>query len=386
MGRRNIISVITFVSFILVVIVVIAAAQGFRFDSINKQIYGTGIIVVETNPQGATVTLNGANKGNTNATMSNLVPGSYQVSVTKDGYATWKSSVDVKQGKVVNLLPLLVPINPSLSPITSTPAAKPVLSPDGQKLAYVVPTGTSAGVWVMDLSSQPFNLSRKPSQVIADTAVLQYSTSKLSWAPNNRELLATLDNGLSASNYLLAVDGSHPAQDVTGSLTVLQNGWQTDISQSLDELVSDLPQEDKKLALDHASNLQWSPTNLKFLYMDDKDGQRTYSVYNKETHSHAVAFSVSMDKYVVVRWYADSQHLISLEKNKAEDQTGTVNVMETDGSNKTPAFSGTLVGDVLYSYLNGAKLVILTSFNQQSDSYYLYSINLRWVYDSFLLE
>jgi hypothetical protein len=379
MSRRTIISVITFSTFIVVVAIVIALAQGYRLDHATNQIYGTGIIVVETNPQGATVTLNGESRGTTNTTLSNLPAGTYKVKVAKDGYAAWETSVDLQQGKVINLLPLLVPINPSLSPVTSTPASNPVLSPDGQRLAYTVAnsSNSSAGVWVLDLSSQPFNLSRKPQQIISDTAILHYSQSKLTWAPNNRELLATLDNGLSSNSYLLAVDGSHPPQDVSGTLGELQQDWHTDRAQALDELISDLPAQDKQLALDHATSLQWSPTNLKFLYVDEQDGQRTYSVYNKENHKAYQSFTVAKDKFAAVRWYADGQHLIVLEKDKAEATTGTISLMETDGSNKVPAFTGTLLGDVIYSYLNGAKLIILTSFNQQSDTYYLYSINLR---------
>lgn len=356
---------------------VIALAQGYRLDRKTNSIYGTGIIQVESSPQGALVSLNGDTKGTTNTTISNLAAGTYQVEVKKDGYAVWKSSVKVTSGKVLNLLPLLIPINPSLSPITSTPAASPILSPDGQKLAYLVPSGSSAGVWIADLSSQPFNFSRKPQQVIADTAILHYSQSKLTWAPNNREILATLDNGLSSNSYLLAVDGSHPPQDVSGILASLQQSWQTDTDQALQELVADLPDEGKRLALDHASSLQWSPSNLKFLYVDEKDGHKTYSVYNKEDHQVYQSLVVPSGKYAAVRWYADGQHLIVLEKDNPEDKNGTVSLMETDGSNKAQAFTGTLLGDVLYSYLSGAKLIILTSFNQQSDSYYLYSINLR---------
>lgn len=377
MTKRSVISVGTFLFFVGVAVVVIALAQGWRFDRLTNSLYGTGIIVVATDPQGASIFLNGEQKGTTDATLSNLPEGSYEVLVTKDGFADWKSTIDLKAGRAVELEPLLVPTNPSLSPITSTPAGSPVVSPDGQKLAYTVPEGTSAGIWILDLTSQPFNLSRKPTQIIADTEVLLYSKAKISWAPNNREILATLDNGLSSNSYLLAVDNSHPAQDVSGSIAQLQQGWQEDAAKALSELVADLPEEGQKLATDHAATLQWSPSNLKFLYYDEVDGQRTYSVYNKETKSTAVALTVPMDKFTAVRWYADGQHLVVLEKNKLEDTTGTVSLMETNGANKTPAFSGTLIGDVLYSYSGGAKLVILTSFNQQTASYYLYSINLH---------
>jgi hypothetical protein len=377
MSRRTIISVATFTSFVLVVIIVIGLAQGYRLDRKTNSIYGTGIIQIETNPQGAFVRLDGVAKGTTNTTISNLPAGRYTVEVTKDGDATWKSEINVKSGKVTSLLPLLVPINPSLSPISSTPAAGPVLSPDGQKLAYLVPSGSTAGIWVLDLSNQPFNFSRKPQQIIADSAVIPYSRSRLSWAPNNREILATLDNGLSASSYLLAVDGSHPPQDVTGILPSLQQGWQTDTEQTLQELVSDLPEADKKVAIDHAGTLQWAPSNLKFLYSEEKDGKTTYSVYNKEDHSLHQSYTVPAGKFAIVRWYADGQHLIVLEKDSLESPTGMVSLMETDGSNQIQAYTGTVVGDVLYSFLSGAKLVILTSFNLQSESYYLYSINLR---------
>ena len=358
-------------------VAIIALAQGYRWDHSTNTVYGTGIIEVETSPTGATVKLNGQNKGTTNTTISNLAAGEYTVEVTKDGYAEWKTTVDLKAGKVVSLLPLLVPINPSLSPVSSTPALRPVQSPDGQKLAFVVPDGSSAGIWVMELSSQPFNFSRKPQQIIADTAVIPYSQATLTWAPNNRELLATLDNGLSSNSYLLAVDGSHPPQDVSGTISDLQTSWQTEREQALQEITSDMPEKDQQMALAHADNLQWAPSGLKFLYVDETEDKRIYSVYNKETQESHVSMEAPKDTFVVIRWYADGQHLIVLEKKSAEAIEGTVSLMETDGSNKVPAFSGTLIGDVLYSLLNGTKLIILTSFNQQSDSYYLYSINLR---------
>ncbi len=376
-SRRTIVSVITFASFILVTLVVIFLAQGKRFNLSTNQIYGTGIIAVETNPQGASVSLNGEMRGTSNLNISNLPAETYAVKVEKDGYAPWESTVQVKAGKVVTLTPLMVPINPSLSPITSAATSRPVLSPDGQKLAYGVPSGSSAGIWVLDLSSQPFNLNSKPVQVVADTAVLAYSSATLTWSPNNREILAVFDNGLSSNSYLLAVDKNHPPQDVTANKDELLTGWQDEKQQSLEELVSDLDEEGKQLALDHADTLVWAPTNLKFLYSDEVEGKRVYSTYNKETKTYHEAMTVSLDTFTAVRWYADGQHLIVLEKDSADATTGKVSLMDLDGSNKMQAFAGTLIGDTLYTYLNGAKLVILTSFNQQSDSYYLYSINLR---------
>ena len=157
MSRRSILSVITFSSFILITLIVILLAQGYRLDRQTNTIYGTGILVATSDPTGATLTLNDEIRGATNTTINNLTPGTYSLEITKDGYFPWSKSVEIEKSKVLTVEALMIPVNPSLSPITSTPAQNTWLSPDGQKLAYSVPSGSSAGMWMLDLSSQPFN-------------------------------------------------------------------------------------------------------------------------------------------------------------------------------------------------------------------------------------
>ena len=378
MSRRAIISVFTFASFILIALVVIFLAQGCRFDRQANRLCGaTGILVLETEPTGATVQVNGQSRGVTNSTLSNLSPGSYDVTLTKDGYFPWKQHVELQQGKVINLVALLIPINPSLAPITSTPADRPLLSPDGQRLVYSVPSGTTAGIWMLDLSPQPFGLARKPILLLPDAPALKYSSGQYTWSPTSKELLISMDNaGLNAS-FEMSIDSPNTVTDVSQTVADLKQKWSDDLAKTNQTLGSDLPANAQQLLKNNANSVVWSPDNLKFLYQVTEGNSIVTYVYNKEAKSLVKAITEDKNKYSAVRWYADGQHLMVLEKDSLDSKSGTVSLMGMDGTNKQPVYNGTLIGDVLYTFLSGSKLVILTSFNLQSSDYYLYSINLR---------
>ncbi len=375
MSKKAIISVISFSAFILVASVVIFYALGFRFQ--NNQIYGTGILVVTSTPNGATVKLDDKVTGATNTTISALKPGDYSLTITKEGYFDWTNQVKIEQEKVLTVKALMVPVNPSLAPITSTPAQRTLLSPDGQKLLYTVNSGTSAGVWVLDLSSQPFNLSRKPIQVAEDSTDLPYSTAQFQWSPSSKDVLMTLDPANPLTAYLVSIDNPMQVRHIPDTVNDLKAQWQTESDTNFKELTANFPKDIQQTIQDNQATIQWSPDNLKFLYQTEVDGKYQYQVYNKETKKSYQSFTHTKESLATVRWYADSEHLIILEKDNLEATSGSVNTIAMDGSNKHQLFSGTLIGDTLYTYLNGSKLVILSSFNMQEPTYYLYAINLQ---------
>lgn len=377
MSRRSILSVITFSSFILITLVVILLAQGYRLDRQTNTIYGTGILVATSDPTGATLTLNDDIRGATNTTINNLTPGTYSLEITKDGYFPWSKSVEIEKSKVLTVEALMIPVNPSLSPITSTPAQNTWLSPDGQKLAYSVPSGSSAGIWMLDLSSQPFNLARKPLQLVADTELAAYSQGQVLWSPSSKDLLITITGGEVEANYLLSIDDPLEVSQIDPNASQLLSQWDAEQLSNAQELQSNFNDQAKELLTAHTNTLSWSPDNLKFMYYTEQDGNRTYYAYNKETKKETKVLEVKSELLTVVRWYADSQHLLVLEKESSEAVVGSVSLIDMDGTNKQQVFKGTLINDVLFTYLSGAKLIILTSFNLQEQTYYLYSINLR---------
>lgn len=377
MSRRAILSVVTFSSFILITLIVILLAQGYRLDRQTNTIYGTGILVATSDPTGATLALNDEIKGATNTTINNLLPGEYKLTITKDGYFPWSKEVEIEKSKVLTVEALMIPVNPSLSPITSTPAQNTWLSPDGEKLAYSVPSGSSAGIWMLDLSSQPFNLARKPLQLVADTDTTLYSQGQVRWSPSSKDLLITVTSNAVASHFRISVDNPLEVSQVDPNAEQLLSQWDTEKINNAQELQSNFNKQAQDLIATHTETLVWSPDNLKFMYYSEQDGTRSYFAYNKETKKQTKVLEAKSDVLTSVRWYADSLHLLVLEKETQESSLGTVSLIDMDGTNKQQVFKGTLIGDVLYTYLSGAKLVILTSFNIQEQTYYLYSINLR---------
>ena len=376
MSRKTIISVITFSSFIIITLIVILLAQGYRLDRQTNTIYGTGTLVATSDPGGSTLTLNDQPRGVTNTTISNLVPGEYDVKISKEGYSTWENKVTIEKGKVLTVEALMIPVNPSLAPITSTLASQTWLSPDGQKLAYSVPEGTSAGIWMLDLSSQPFNLGRKPLQLVADTEQVAYSQAEIQWSPSSKDLLVTIPED-EKSSYLISIDNPREPKPLDQTTQSLLAQWEKETASNAEELQANFPEDIQDLIDKHANTIVWSPDNLNFMYSEEKGDTRTYYAYNKEDKEKTKVLERPTSAFTRVQWYADSMHFIILEKESESAQQGAVSIIDIDGTNKRQVFKGTLIGDSLYTYLNGAKLVILTSFNLQEQTYYLYAINLR---------
>ena len=67
-------------------------ARGYRLDPDNLRFSPNGLFVIKSVPGGASVYLNGELKTATNATLT-LIPGTYDVSVRKDGYITWNKRI-----------------------------------------------------------------------------------------------------------------------------------------------------------------------------------------------------------------------------------------------------------------------------------------------------
>ena len=78
-----------------------------------------GSIVITSTPSGAQVSVNGAPKGNTPCSVTNLEPGTYKVTVSKEGYENGEVSVTVGPGEsVAKSVVLKKTLTPSVPPST----------------------------------------------------------------------------------------------------------------------------------------------------------------------------------------------------------------------------------------------------------------------------
>ena len=102
---------LTFIfSFFILTAIVFGFASGYAFNFQNRSIVKTGALVLNTDPEGAQVFLNGDEQfaGSvfekktqivTPAKIKNLVPGEYEVRLVAKGYAEWKKKLIIKPGE-----------------------------------------------------------------------------------------------------------------------------------------------------------------------------------------------------------------------------------------------------------------------------------------------
>jgi hypothetical protein len=80
-----------------------------------------GSIFFDTNPTGATVSLNGTKAGTSVFTFHNATPGTYRVLIQKSGYADYTGSVTVKEGTRVRYYAQLTPLGSGTAAAPATP-------------------------------------------------------------------------------------------------------------------------------------------------------------------------------------------------------------------------------------------------------------------------
>ncbi len=376
MSRRLLITLITLLVVGLSAGVAIFFAKGYSFSTKEKRIVGTGIITVKSEPDAASVFVDGHLTTATNATISSLSPRAYTVRVVKEGFIPWEKVVEVKEGLVQDLKITLFPAIPTVYPLTYTGVYNPALSPDGSQLAYVVPatSGKKAGVWVWTMvNNQPiaFVRSSEPHQIAPNT-ITDFSQATLTWSPDSKQVLATVGN----NNYLLEADtlNSEP-RDITPILEVTMSGWEED--KNTKEEASILAIKDaglKKIASDSAV-VKWSPDETKFIARLDKPSEKELAA--KEGVAGFKSYDLELKKEYSLPpakdyiWLPDSRHIILVEE-------GSISLIEFDGANKAVIYAGKFENNFVYPWPDSSRLSIVSSFPTPTASEpNLFGINLK---------
>ncbi len=421
------------ISFVTVCIIfgtaaaIISYGRGYRFNFGDRELNATGLVVAQSDPSGAQIIVDDKITTATQATLT-LAPGWYNVTIAKEGFQPWKKRVKVQGEVVTKIDALLLPVNPSLTALTVSGVVSPILSPDGSKLAYVVPdqpqatisgtlSPTRPGIWVLDLVDKPLGLNRDARQ-IAQSNGTDFSKAALHWSPDSKQILATppTQTGLSAPlGYLLDTDKLNPNLTLINIKTV-QTDWQTLKDQRTKEQLVTIPPAFTDVASTSATIIALSPDETKILYeatasatlpqiitppiigTDPTEETRTIKPNNlyvydiKEDRNYlvlnAAQFPVApiptpvrkgtlptptpvVDVSTILRWLPTSRHLVYVVKDK-------VQIMDYDGANVRTAYAGPFWDSFAVPWASGGKLVILTNLNSSaSEVNNLYVVNLK---------
>ena len=389
MNRLRILSL--FVTVLVITIAGIAMsffARGYKFDPKKFVIKPTGLLVVTSSPDGAQILVNGALESATNATIS-LVPETYDVEVKKEGFMPWKKRLDVKKEEVTKVDAALFPIAPSLSAVTFNGAINPVVSPDGTKVLFGIPSEDSqkVGLWVMELGNLPIGFSNDPRRI----SNLDPTNASWTWSPDSREILITIQT----AKYILPSGGFTPQYQLVNiqgaKLEKTFAEWKTESSKKMDSSLSRLPEKLQEIFKNKTDNVTFSPDNNKVLYTASgsatipdnlipqlpgsstqkqerviKDGQ-TYVYDIKEDRNFLISDQKIKTDSSTIAWFPTSNHLLLAENNK-------ITIMDYDGTNRQVIWNGPYDFPYAVPYPNSSRLLMLTKLGSGNSLSNFYSL------------
>jgi len=397
--KKTAFTIFTICIIFLVSGVIIAYGRGYRFDSKQKAFGSTGIISVTSDPTGATIAINGKKVGATNTTIT-IKPDWYTITISKEGYQPWEKKVRVQGEVVVSTHAVLFPSNPSLSAITTNGIASPILSPDGSKLAYTMPSTIDAtnggqlvdrgGVWILELIDKPLALNRDAKQLLKTTS-LDTTNATLTWSPDSKQILIDIPTKTTTSSYLVDADKLNEyAKPIYEKETTLTEWKQQELAKEKEKLLT-LSPDLLTIATTSMKIISFSPDENKILYEGTMSGTiptiiippllGTNSTEEKRTimPNTIYVYDVKEDKNypignsnnLILQWLPNSRQLITVANNK-------IDVLDYDGTNRKTVYAGPFWDSFVAPWTNASKLVILTNLNPSASTLpNLYAVNIK---------
>lgn len=424
---------ITIFAFLLLVggtVLTIKIAKGYRPNISKMTLKGTGLLSATSYPKNAQVFINDRLTTVTDDTLY-LSPEDYVVKIIKTGFYPWIKTFPIKSELVSSTDARLFPTIASSTPLTFYQVSKPLVSPDGNRLVYVLtnsPFSQDNGVYVLSLGNNTI-LGNQIVQ-IADTSVHDYTKAELIWSPDGTQILAVLhvDKKITSS-HLLGSRNMNQAKtlvDATIRLTLILTQWQEQLASINKNSLSRLPELMEKIATSSAVNVYFSPDREKLLYtakenqtlpdnLIDKaiQGANPTTEMRKLTAGKTYIYDLKEDRNYLIKeanfdpkisqplvtdgslpqtsilekidllrgqtdphftgnlsWYSTSRHLVV-------SNSDGVSIVEYDDNNITPIISAKINGNFAASSADGSHLLILSNLNQKPNIFNLISLDLK---------
>ena len=397
-----------FLAFIIVLASVIAYARGYRLDLEERSVKSTGIISATSNPKAAKIYINGQLKGVTDTNLT-LPPDNYLVEIKKDGYTGWSKKINLKGELVINVDPILFPVNPSLSPLTNLGIIKAVPTEDGDKIVIIA----ADAIYLFDAGKKtlPFfpplnkivNLSLLPN-------TFDFTNAKVIFSPDQKQAIfefASSDDlpvgvltkagalAKSKASYLLSLqeDNLNPL-DVTLSKDTLIEAWQKEKTKNFNKILETFPKNFDKIASDSFNIISFSPNETKVLYQAKNNVElplmikpimivtnqtseersikkgKTYVYDRKEDKNFLITNNQLSIINNQIKWYFDSRHFVVEEDKK-------ISIVDYDDTNKQTVYSGPFESSFFNPTSDGKVIVLINLNSQVNELPDLYLVGIR---------
>jgi len=368
-------------------------AKGYRLDLKTFKFQPNGILVLKSEPDGASVYIDSALKTATNASIS-LSPGTYDVTVKKDGYFNWYKRLTIDKEIVTEADISLFRDVPSLSPITTSGATNPIMSGDGSKIVY---TQGTDGLFSLDTFSLPLGFGGGPKQITdGDMTGATYIFSA-----DGRQIMVTLLNSV----FLLDT-GSFTSQNQRVNIASTKDKtlavWKLQEDTKNQNLIKNLPPILTDILSRKASDFTFSPDGNMILYTASSSatlseglvaplpGASTQRQERDLQPGHTYVYDIKEDRNFLItdqpvtinnvdspssdtgaiRWMSTSKELLLA-------QLGQIIIMDYDGTNRQMVYSGSYFAPSAFPFTNATRLLILTNLGAPTGNANLYTLTVK---------
>jgi dipeptidyl aminopeptidase/acylaminoacyl peptidase len=380
-------------------------ARGYRFNTEEFKFIPNGLLVTKSDPDGAQVFINGELKTATNANIF-LPPGTYDVSIRKEGYIPWNKRLTVEKEIVTEANTDLFRAVPSLSAVTFSSSLNPVPSSDFTKIAYVVLPDTQntntqndkAGLWVLETVNLPLGFARDPRRVTDG----DLSGASWEWSPDGREILLTTNLGA----FLLDAGRFTPQNqriNIASTKEVIIQKWDEERKTKFTAQIRRFPDELVEVLERRSSSVLFSPDKEKILYTASSSatlndniikslpGASTQRQERYIKPNHTYVYDIKEDRNFLIddnaeslvignelhdstnrrlAWFPTSRHLVLAEEGK-------VIIMDYDGTNRQEVYTGSYIAPHAFPAVSDERLLLLTNLGADSGSPNIYSLTLK---------
>jgi hypothetical protein len=358
-----------FLFFFITLTTIIIYARGYRLDLEKKSLKSTGIIAATSNPKAAKIYVNGELKGVTDTNLT-LPPENYSIEIKKEGYTSWSKKINLKGELVINVDPILFPINPSLSPLTNLGVINAIPTEDGDKIVVIA----SGSAYLFDAGKKTLPFF-PPLNKIVDLSLLpdivDFKEINVTLSPNQKQAIFETDK----NSYLLSLEeiNLNPL-DVTLSKAALFQAWQNEKDRNNTKILETFPKDFDKIASSSFEIISFSPNETKVLYKAKNNVELPLMINPPliSTNQTSEERLIIKDKIYVydrkedknfsilqpnLKWYYDSSHFVVEEEKK-------ISIIDYDDTNKQTIYSGPFESS-FFNPTNDGKIIVLINLNSQ---------------------
>ena len=212
---RRTISFTFIIAFIVCTPILLLYTTGFRYDFKKGQLQRTGALVLETAPTGAEVFLNGEKaKSKTPARLNNVLPGDYDIQITKPEHYPWKKKLTVKTQETTFAEDIILFYQAEPQSINGNNIKFWSFSPDNNFLALIVNEFNQEHVYLYNLKN-----NKKKLVHVSQTPNIKHA---IDWSPFGSYFLLTTDNSITT------LSTSAPWQNIPTQTIAKNFQWDTD--------------------------------------------------------------------------------------------------------------------------------------------------------------